>query len=113
MKTRRGWVQGYNARALVTPGQIVLAADVTTEPNDVRQLTGMLDQAQANVEAVVGEGAVLGAAVADAGYWSQAAPTVKPKNVRCSSRRGRITSSGPRCVTRGPRGANAETADRP
>jgi hypothetical protein len=32
----------------------------------------MLDQAQANVEAVLGEEAVLGAAVADAGYWSEA-----------------------------------------
>ena len=38
----------------------------------MRQLTGMLDQAQANVEAVVGEEAVLGAAVAEAGYWSEA-----------------------------------------
>jgi len=61
-------VQGYNAQAVVTTGQIILAADVTTEANDVRQLTGMLDQAQANVEAVLGEEAVLGAAVADAGY---------------------------------------------
>jgi transposase-like protein DUF772 len=72
MKTRRGWVQGYNAQAVVTPDQIILAADVTTEANDVHQLTGMLDQAQANVEAVMGEDAVLGAAVADAGYWSEA-----------------------------------------
>ncbi|MFG1250174.1 transposase [Xanthobacter flavus] len=72
LKTRCGWVQGYNAQAVVTTGQIILAADVTTEANDVRQLTGMLDQAQANVEAVVGEEAVLGAAVADAGYWSEA-----------------------------------------
>ena len=72
LKTRRGWVQGYNAQAVVTTGQIILAADVTTEANDVRQLTGMLDQAQANVEAVLGEEAVLGAAVADAGYWSEA-----------------------------------------
>lgn len=72
MKTRRGWVQGYNAQAVVTPDQIILAADVTTEANDVHQLTGMLDQAQATVEAVVGEDAVLGAAVADAGYWSEA-----------------------------------------
>src|SRR5512134_2825050 len=61
MKTRRGWVQGYNAQA-----------DVTAEANDVHQLTGMLDAAQANVEAVIGEDAVLGAAVADAGYWSEA-----------------------------------------
>jgi hypothetical protein len=30
----------------------------------------MLDHAQANVAAVIGEDAVLGAAVADAGYWS-------------------------------------------
>lgn len=72
LKTRRGWVQGYNAQAVVTTGQIILAADVTTEANDVRQLTGMIDQAQANAEAVLGEEAVLGAAVADAGYWSEA-----------------------------------------
>ena len=72
MKTRRGWVQGYNAQAVVTPDQIILAADVTCEANDVHQLSGMLDQAQANVEAVVGEDALLGAAVADAGYWSEA-----------------------------------------
>src|SRR5690349_675580 len=72
MKTRRGWVQGYNAQVVVTRDQIILAAEVTTEANDVHQLTGMLDQAQANVELVMGEDAVLGAAVADAGYWSEA-----------------------------------------
>lgn len=72
MKTRRGWVQGYNAQAVVTPDQIILAAEVTTEANDVRQLTGMLNQAQANVAGVMGEDATLGAAVADAGYWSEA-----------------------------------------
>ena len=72
LKTRRGWVQGDNAQIVVTPDQIILAADVTTEANDTHQLTGMLDQAQAAVEAVIGEQAVLGAAVADAGYWSQA-----------------------------------------
>ena len=72
MKTRKGWVQGYNAQVAVTRDQIILAADVTTEANDVHQLTGMLDQAQATVEVVMGEDAVLGAAVADAGYWSEA-----------------------------------------
>src|SRR3954465_8452496 len=72
MKTRRGWVQGYNAQIVVTRDQIILAADVTPEANDSQQLTVMLDQAQANVEAVLGEDAVLGAAVADAGYWSEA-----------------------------------------
>jgi transposase len=72
MKTRQGWLQGYNAQIVVTTGQIILAADVTTEANDVHQLTPMLDQAQANVASVVGADAELGAAVADAGYWSDA-----------------------------------------
>jgi transposase len=70
MKTRQGWVQGYNAQAVVTPQQIILAAEVTTEANDVQQLKPMLDRAQAVVERVMGEDAVLGAAAADAGYWS-------------------------------------------
>jgi transposase len=71
MKTRQGWVQGYNAQAVVTPQQIILAAEVTTEANDVQQLKPMLDLAQAVVEMVMGEDAVLGAAAADAGYWSE------------------------------------------
>ena len=82
MKTRRGWVQGYNAQAVVTPRQIILAADVTSEANDVNQLTVMLDQAQVNVEAVTGESAVLGAAVADAGYWSQANAGTRERGMR-------------------------------
>jgi transposase len=71
MKTRQGWVQGYNAQAVVTPQQIILAAEVTTEANDVQQLKPMLDLTQAVVEMVMGEDAVLGAAAADAGYWSE------------------------------------------
>src|SRR3954451_9188146 len=71
MKTRQGWVQGYNAQAVVTPQQIILAAEVTTEANDVHQLKPMLNLAQAVVERVMGEDAVLGAAAADAGYWSE------------------------------------------
>ena len=72
MKARHGWLQGYNAQVVVTAGQIILAADVTTKSNDVHQLTPMLGQAQANVALVVGQDAELGAAVADAGYWSDA-----------------------------------------
>ena len=71
MKTRRGWVQGYNVQAVVTPQQIILASEVTTEANDVQQLQPMLTQAQAMVELVLGEDAALGAAAADAGYWSE------------------------------------------
>jgi transposase len=76
MKTRRGWLQGYNAQIVVTTGQIILAADVTTQANDVRQLSPMLAQAQSNVVAVADtaekQEIILGAVVADAGYWSEA-----------------------------------------
>jgi hypothetical protein len=71
MKTRQGWVQGYNAQAVVTPQQIILAAEVTTDANEVQQLKPMLDFIQAVVEQVMGEDAVLGAVAADAGYWSE------------------------------------------
>jgi transposase len=72
MKTRRGWVQGYNGQAVVSADQIIVAAELTTQANDVRQLVPMLGQAQAIVEAVVGEDATLGTVLADAGYWSDA-----------------------------------------
>jgi hypothetical protein len=38
-------VQGYNAQVVVTPQQIILASEVTTKANDVRQLQPMLGQA--------------------------------------------------------------------
>ena len=38
MKTRTGYVQGYNAQAVVTEEQIILVADITQEENDVNQL---------------------------------------------------------------------------
>jgi transposase len=76
MKTRRGWLQGYNAQIVVTTGQIIIATDVTTDANDVQQLQPMLAQAQANITTVADnddkDTVVLGAAVADAGYWSEA-----------------------------------------
>ena len=70
--SRKGWIQGYNGQAVVTLGQIILAAELTTQANDVRQLQPMLNQAQAMVEDVMGEDAALGVALADAGYWSDA-----------------------------------------
>ena len=53
---------------MVTADQIIVAAELTSEANDVRQLQPMLNQAQAVVAAVVGEDAALGTALADAGY---------------------------------------------
>jgi hypothetical protein len=71
MKTRTGYVQGYNAQAIVTEDQIIIAADVTQEANDVRQLHPMLQQAREELEAAGVEERIR-VGLADAGYWSEA-----------------------------------------
>src|SRR5215210_177676 len=47
VKTSRGWVQGYNAQAVVTAEQIVIAADVTVDSPDFGHLEPMITAAQA------------------------------------------------------------------
>jgi len=71
MKTRSGYVQGYNAQAAVTENQIIVAAEVTQECNDVKQLAPMLNTIAENLAAVGTLGA-METLLADAGYWSDA-----------------------------------------
>ena len=71
MKTQAGYVQGYNAQAVVTEDQIIVAAEVTQEENDIQQLHPMLEQAQANLTALAYPQAV-GTALADDGSCSEA-----------------------------------------
>lgn len=71
MKTRTGYAQAYNAQAMVTEGQLIVAANVTQEANDVWQLHPMLQQAQEELAAAGAEEGI-GVALADAGYWSEA-----------------------------------------
>jgi transposase len=70
MKTRTGYVQGYNGQAAVTEEQIIIAAEVTQEANDVRQLHPMLASATKELKAA-GVEEKIGAVAADAGYWSE------------------------------------------
>jgi transposase len=69
MKTRSGYVQGYNAQAAVTEDQIIVAAELTQECNDVGQLLPMLDKVAENLKAA-GAPEAMETALADAGYWS-------------------------------------------
>jgi transposase len=68
LKAFRGYVQGYNAQAAATEQQIVIAAEVTTEPQDFGHLGPMLDAARAELENA-GISAQPGVVLADAGYW--------------------------------------------
>src|SRR3954447_27054243 len=71
VKTPRGWVQGYNAQAVCTEDQIVIAAEVTVDSPDFGHLEPM-------VNATLTELAAAGieqrphVVVADAGYSHQA-----------------------------------------
>jgi hypothetical protein len=71
MKTRQGYVQGYNAQAIVSQDQIIVAVGVTQEASDVQQLKPMLDTLERTLEAA-GIKERPRTALADAGYWSEA-----------------------------------------
>ena len=71
MKTQPGYVQGYNAQAVVTAEQIVVAAELTQQANDMHQLHPMLAHAQENLQ-TIGHRQVIGTLLADAGYCSEA-----------------------------------------
>jgi hypothetical protein len=70
VKTSRGWVQGYNAQAVVTAEQIVIAAEVTVDSPDFGHLEPMVTAAEAEL-ANVGIDTVPEVVLADAGYWHQ------------------------------------------
>lgn len=70
MKTRQGFVQGYNAQAVVTLDQIIIAADVTNEANDQNQLVPMTLAAKENI-AAVDETQEIKISLDDAGYCSE------------------------------------------
>src|ERR671910_1721524 len=72
LKTTRGWVQGYNAQAVVTEQQIVIAAEVSTESLDTANLRPMITAAEEELHAAgVSDG--LDVVLADAGYWTNSA----------------------------------------
>jgi transposase len=69
MRTHRGFIQGYNAQAVTTEHQIVVAADLVAQSPDAGLLEPMIAQTRAELVAA-GVEAGPGVVVADAGYWS-------------------------------------------
>lgn len=69
LKTKDGYLQGYNAQAVATTDQFVVAAEVTNLAMDAPAYTPMIDAARKNLKAA-GERRRLRRVVADAGYWS-------------------------------------------
>jgi transposase len=68
VKTPRGFIQGYNAHAVATEDQIIIAADVTTGTRDQGHLEPMIATAAAELIAA-GCDHRTDVVLADAGYW--------------------------------------------
>jgi transposase len=68
VKTSRGWVQGYNAQAVCTERQIVIAAEVTVDSPDFGHLEPMIAATESEL-AAAGINALPEVVLADAGYW--------------------------------------------
>jgi hypothetical protein len=77
MHTRRGSVQGYNAQAVTTCEQVIVAAELTQAANDLQQLEPMLAASAATL-AAAGIPGRPGRLLADAGYWTIANLTAIP-----------------------------------
>jgi transposase len=75
--TRKGSLQGYNAQAVTTCEQVVVAAELTQQANDLQQLGPMLDATAATL-AAAGVAERPGRVLADCGYWSIANLTQIP-----------------------------------
>lgn len=77
MKTRKGYLQGYNAQALVTVGQVIVAAQVTNQANDYAQLHPMIELGLHNrIDAGIRQRIKL--VCGDAGYMSEANVATAP-----------------------------------
>lgn len=101
MKARDGFVQGYNAQAVATADQVVLAAAVTSAPLDRNELMPMIENAN-RMLAEAGANEELGVLLADAGYWSHQNATA---DVGCELLIATTTSAK---LARGPSLAVAE-----
>jgi len=68
MSSKDGWVQGYNAQAVINETGIIVAAEAFCDPNDKNLFVPMTNELCAN-QAVIGP---VGVILADAGYCSTA-----------------------------------------
>ncbi|MFV1968738.1 MAG: transposase, partial [Pirellulaceae bacterium] len=68
--SNKGFDQCGNAQAVANEAQIIIAADVTPQANDKRQVVPMVEQSQENLQAADVEEKI-GAFDADTGYFSE------------------------------------------
>jgi transposase len=99
MKFGRNFIPAYNAQAVTTEGQVIVAAEITTEGGDFEQLDPMISAAERELESA-GVKKRPEVVLADAGYWSNdhidslrergMTPIVAPDTTRNHPRKTRL-----------------------
>lgn len=97
MRSRGGFVQGFNAQLAVTDDGLIVAADVTDQGNDQHQFEPMLrrtEQAVMRCQKVTGRRLEIGVVVADNGYLSDANVDLPGPDRLIAPGRGQPTDNG-------------------
>jgi transposase len=99
MKFGRNFIPAYNAQAVTTAEQVIVAAEITTEGGDFEQLDPMVQAAERELDGA-GVKARPEVVLADAGYWSNdhidalrergMIPIVAPDTTRGRPRKARL-----------------------
>lgn len=75
MKTRTGWIQGYNGQLVVSADYLILAAELSNDPVDVEHYQPLITttcQTITGINTAAGTDWSIGTVLADAGYASDA-----------------------------------------
>ena len=106
VKTPRGWVQGYNAQAVTTEDQIVIAAEVHISSAGLRPARADGRRRPPRARARPASTETPEVVLADAGYWHQRPDaSARRRGIRrCSSRPTPTSATAP-----GPAGTAAST----
>ena len=100
MKTKRGFLQGFNAQAVATQDQVIIAAEVSNDPADTHQFQPMIRAASDTLnEAGVTEH--VGVVVADAGYLHDSNLTITDGPEVLIATRNRRKIPAEQCAPRG------------
>jgi transposase len=99
MKFGRNFIPAYNAQAVTTEGQVIVAAEIATEGGDFEQLDPMIKAAERELDGA-GVKETPEVVLADAGYWSNdhidslrargMTPIVAPDTTRNRPRKTRL-----------------------
>lgn len=113
MSTAGGFLQGYNAQAVVNEDQVIVAAEVTDDQNDTHQLHPMIEATKSSL-ADVGIDDHPDKLLADAGYANEeslAALDDDDPDAYVATRNMKNNPT-PRTGTRGPLRANATSMEK-